>query len=72
MQGKGAKYNLWYSLSCQSTIAFNIGSVENFERHLEEVQKEMGIDSSQWVPVTYSMEFEWMLVKKFCLLFSAM
>lgn len=43
-----------------STISFNIGSVENFERHLEEVQKEMGVDSAQWVPVTYSMEFEWM------------
>lgn len=43
-----------------SNISFNIGSVENFERHLEEVQKEMAIDSSQFVPVTYSMEFEWM------------
>lgn len=49
---KGDPYN--------SHISFNIGSVENFERHLEEVQKEMAIDPSQWVPVTYSMEFEWM------------
>ena len=33
---------------------FNIGSVESFEEKLEEAQEALGIDSHDFVPVTYS------------------
>jgi len=41
-------------------MSFNIGSVESFEKNLENVQAERGLDPSQYVPVTYVKESEWM------------
>ncbi|KXJ24312.1 AFG3-like protein 2 [Exaiptasia diaphana] len=41
-------------------LTFTIGSVENFERNLENVQQEMNIDPAYWVPVTYVKESEWL------------
>ncbi|XP_050368733.1 ATP-dependent zinc metalloprotease FTSH 10, mitochondrial-like [Argentina anserina] len=38
---------------------FNIGSVENFEEKLEDAQEAMGIDSHDYVPVTYVSEMVW-------------
>lgn len=38
---------------------FNIGSVEAFERSLEEAQQSMGIDVSRRIPVTYTSEVSW-------------
>jgi hypothetical protein len=35
---------------------FLIGSVDAFERQLEEAQRELGLPSSAWVPVRYSYE----------------
>lgn len=35
---------------------FNIGSVDSFERNLEQAQKELGIDPSHHIPVTYVTE----------------
>jgi len=43
-----------------SKMSFNIGSVESFEKNLENVQAERGLDPSQYVPVTYVKESEWM------------
>ncbi len=40
----------------QSFLWFNIGSVDSFEHNLEMVQQEMGLDSTQKVPVFYSSE----------------
>ena len=40
--------------------SFNIGSVETFERKLEEVQEDMGVDPRNLVPVTYVTEVSWM------------
>jgi len=37
-------------------FSFNIGSLETFERKMEEVQELMGIESSKFVPVTYVSE----------------
>lgn len=38
---------------------FNIGSVESFEEKLEEVQEALGIDSHDYVPVTYVSQMNW-------------
>ncbi|ESW05219.1 hypothetical protein PHAVU_011G162000 [Phaseolus vulgaris] len=38
---------------------FNIGSVESFEEKLQEAQEALGIDSHNFVPVTYSAEMVW-------------
>ncbi|XP_057956695.1 ATP-dependent zinc metalloprotease FTSH 10, mitochondrial-like isoform X2 [Malania oleifera] len=38
---------------------FNIGSVESFEEKLEEAQEALGIDSHDYVPVTYVSEMVW-------------
>ncbi|XP_043715051.1 ATP-dependent zinc metalloprotease FTSH 10, mitochondrial-like isoform X2 [Telopea speciosissima] len=38
---------------------FNIGSVESFEEKLEEAQEALGIDSHDFVPVTYVSEMVW-------------
>ncbi|XP_070823267.1 mitochondrial inner membrane m-AAA protease component AFG3L1-like isoform X2 [Chaetodon trifascialis] len=39
-----------------SYLWFNIGSVESFEHNLEMAQQEMGLDSTQKVPVFYSSD----------------
>lgn len=38
---------------------FNIGSVDAFERSMEEAQRGMGIDPSDWVPIKYTSEMSW-------------
>ena len=38
---------------------FNIGSVDAFERAMEESQRNLGIDPSDWVPITYTSEMIW-------------
>ena len=38
---------------------FNIGSVEAFERKMEEIQSQMGVDPKEYVPVTYTTEVSW-------------
>ncbi|XP_062084991.1 ATP-dependent zinc metalloprotease FTSH 10, mitochondrial-like [Humulus lupulus] len=38
---------------------FNIGSVESFEEKLEEAQEALGIDTHDFVPVTYVSEMVW-------------
>ncbi|TKY67369.1 ATP-dependent zinc metalloprotease FTSH 10 [Spatholobus suberectus] len=48
-KGSGGQYRYY----------FNIGSVESFEEKLEEAQEALGIDSHDFVPVTYSSEMVW-------------
>jgi AFG3 family protein len=38
---------------------FNIGSLDSFERKMEEAQDSMGIDPHEFVPVTYLNEVAW-------------
>ena len=38
---------------------FNIGSVDAFERSIEEAQRNMGVDPNDWVPVKYTSEMIW-------------
>ncbi|XP_013599708.1 PREDICTED: ATP-dependent zinc metalloprotease FTSH 10, mitochondrial [Brassica oleracea var. oleracea] len=45
--------------SGQYKYYFNIGSVESFEEKLEEAQEALGIDSHDFVPVTYVSEMIW-------------
>ena len=40
----------------QSFLTFNIGSVDSFERSLEQAQRELDLDPANWVPVTYLSE----------------
>lgn len=42
----------------QSILWFNIGSVDSFERNLENAQMEMGIEGSNFIPVIYKTEIE--------------
>ena len=47
-----------YSIVIQGTIWFNIGSVESFERNLENAQLEINIEPSNFVSVVYKSETE--------------
>ena len=42
----------------QNTIWFNIGSVESFERSLENTQLENNIEPTNFVPLVYKSEAE--------------
>lgn len=44
----------------QYKFYFNIGSVDSFERKLEESQEDLGIDPHDYVPVTYISELSWL------------
>lgn len=46
-------YNCW-----QGVLWFNIGSVDSFERNLENAQMEMNIEPPNYVPVIYKNEIE--------------
>nr|XP_023879568.1 ATP-dependent zinc metalloprotease FTSH 10, mitochondrial-like [Quercus suber]POF23024.1 atp-dependent zinc metalloprotease ftsh 10, mitochondrial [Quercus suber] len=48
-KGNGGQYKYY----------FNIGSVESFEEKLEEAQEALGIDSHDFVPITYVSEMGW-------------
>lgn len=41
-------------------LTFNIGSVDSFERNLEQAQKEMDIHPSDFIPVTYKTDSDWL------------
>ncbi|KAI8384570.1 peptidase family M41-domain-containing protein [Radiomyces spectabilis] len=43
-------------VSPQQTFVFSIGSIESFERKLEEAQNELGIPSNERIPVAYRDE----------------
>jgi AFG3 family protein len=43
----------------QQQFYFTIGSLDNFERKLEDAQRDLGIQSSDFVPVQYVNEFSW-------------
>jgi AFG3 family protein len=45
---------------------FLIGSVDSFERKLDDAQKELGLDSTAHVPVKYSREVRVMLFVSAC------
>ena len=42
----------------QTTLWFNIGSVDAFERNLEHAQEELGVEPPNFVPVVYRQELE--------------
>ena len=43
-------------LTLQQYVWFNIGSVDTFERNLETLQQELGIEGENRVPVVYIAE----------------
>ena len=40
-------------------LTFNIGSVDSFERNLEQAQRELSINAANQLPVTYVSEADW-------------
>ncbi|KAI5072597.1 hypothetical protein GOP47_0012703 [Adiantum capillus-veneris] len=44
----------------QPQYSFQIGSVDSFERKLEEAQEALGIDPHNYIPVLYVKELSWM------------
>lgn len=42
----------------QSVLWFNIGSVDSFERNLENAQMEMNVEPPNFIPVIYKTEIE--------------
>ncbi len=47
----------------QSSLWFNIGSVDSFERNLENAQIELNIEPQNFVPVVYKSEVDGSTVK---------
>jgi AFG3 family protein len=45
-------------ISFQSVLWFNIGSVDSFERNLENAQIEMNLEPANFIPVIYKNEIE--------------
>lgn len=43
----------------KSSYFFSIGSVDSFERKLEDAQRELGVDPRDYVPVIYTTESSW-------------
>ena len=43
----------------QYKFFFNIGSIDSFERKMEEAQEDLGWSPSSWVPITYANELSW-------------
>ena len=41
------------------SVYFTIGSVDTFERKLENAQQSLNVDPIYWVPVTYAEEIDW-------------
>ena len=41
-------------------LTFNIGSVDSFERNLEQAQADLNIDPADRLPVTYVGEADWL------------
>ena len=55
--------NKWVKIYLKSatesdTLWFSIGSVDTFERNLEHVQADLGIEQSRNVPVLYKSQME--------------
>jgi len=47
-----------YSSEGNGQLWFNIGSVESFERNIETIQTERGVERSRFIPVTYGSRME--------------
>ena len=43
----------------QHKFSFNIGSVESFDRKMEEAQDALGFDPNEFIPITYTNELSW-------------
>ncbi len=46
----------------QYKFHFNIGSIDSFERKMEEAQEDLGRASDSFVPITYTNELSWQQV----------
>lgn len=47
------------SQQSQYKYYFNIGSIDSFERKMEEAQEDLNWAPSSWVPITYTNELSW-------------
>lgn len=58
----GASRRTLNQYDTNKTYSFNIGSVDSFERQLEQAQRELGLPTADWVPVQYVTETNWLNV----------
>ncbi|OQR94097.1 cell division protease ftsH [Achlya hypogyna] len=43
----------------QASFYFNIGSIDSFERHMEQTQASLGIAPEDYIPIQYANEMNW-------------
>lgn len=55
----GRLTNVYFPWQGPAFLTFNIGSVDSFERNLEQAQRELGITAANHLPVTYVSEADW-------------
>ena len=46
-------------LASQHKYSFNIGSIDSFDRKMEEAQEALGFDPNDFIPITYTNELSW-------------
>lgn len=51
-------FNFMHINILQATLWFNIGSVDSFERSLENAQVELNLEPANFIPVVYKTELE--------------
>ena len=55
----GALISVFFPWQGPAFLTFNIGSVDSFERNLEQAQRELSINAANQLPVTYVSEADW-------------
>ena len=55
----------------QYKFHFNIGSIDSFERKMEEAQEDLGWSTDSFIPITYTNELSWQQVHP-CFLLSGL
>ena len=55
----GGLINVFFPWQGPAFLTFNIGSVDSFERNLEQAQRELSINAANQLPVTYVSEADW-------------
>lgn len=57
---RGGRSRISNQYDTNKVYTFNIGSVDSFERQLEQAQRDLSLPTSEWVPVQYTTETNWM------------
>lgn len=58
----GSRTTINSQYDADKTYSFTIGSVDSFERQLEQTQRDLNINQEDWIPVQYTTETNWLNV----------